>query len=83
MAVVIVEAATCGVAIAATAAIEGSSIATAAGVATAFPEVLEQAAPATPVPPVALSETMLKKPPIPTVKSPKKMPGSPAFTNIS
>ena len=53
IAVVTVEAATRGVALAANELIEGSAKDMAWGVATAFPAVLEAAAPATPFPPTA------------------------------
>ena len=45
------------------AAIEGSTRAMAAGVATALPAVLEAAAPAIPVPPTARSARILKRKP--------------------
>ena len=81
IAVVIVEAATKGVALAANALIEGSARARACGVATAFPAVLEAAAPAMPLPPAALSDNILKIPPTKVVNTPSKIPGSPALNN--
>ena len=82
-AVVMTAAATCGVAIAAVAVNEGSTMATAAGVATALPAVLAFAAPATPVPPVTLSAKMVKKPQTTTVIKPSNIPEKPARYIVS
>ena len=77
-AVVTVEATISGVATVAKALSDGSANVNACGVATAFPAVLEAAAPAMPLPPVSLSDKTLKKPPTNVVRTPNKIPGRPA-----
>ena len=55
----------------------------ASGVATAFPAVLDAAAPAIPLPPTRRSARMLKKPPTKVVSTPSRMPARPPCSSIS
>ena len=76
--VVTTAAAICDVATLTIGANDGSTRATAAGVATALPAVLDAAAPQIPVPPTPLSASILNNPPKKVVIMPKRIPGRPA-----
>jgi len=71
------DAAICAAAVGAMAAYFASTSAKAEGLATALAAVLEIAAPATPLPPVALSASMVTKPTTNEVIKPNKIPEMP------